>query len=76
MLEVNEDRICMFVTDEVAFNVWGQDFRPLMSSIPCSITVFSSLNAPMLCMSATVGKGEQEKVLADTGMKNRRHEIT
>ena len=75
ILESNEERIFVFVCDEVGFNIWGSDFRILMSNIPASIRVFSDSNAPMLCMSATVGKGEQEKVLADTGMNNRRHEI-
>jgi hypothetical protein len=38
--------------------VWGPTFRPLMSSVPGSIRVFSTENAPMLCMSATVGKSD------------------
>ena len=71
VLETNEERIFVFVTDEVGFNIWGPDFRLLMSNIPGSIRVFSAVNAPMLCMSATVGKAEQAKVLEDMGMKNR-----
>ena len=55
ILEVNEKRIFVYVTDEVGFNIWGNHFRPLMSSIPGSIRVFTASNAPMLCMSATVG---------------------
>lgn len=75
ILESNEDRIFVFVTDELGFNVWGESFRLLMSTVPASIRVFSEVNAPMLCMSATVGKSEQEKVLEDMGMKNRNFSI-
>ena len=71
ILETNEGRIFVYVTDEVGFNIWGQDFRLLMSSIPGSIRVFSESNAPMLCMSATVGKQDQKKILEDLGMLNR-----
>ena len=46
-----------------------------MSNIPASIRVFSYSNAPMLCMSATVGKSEQLKIIEDMGMKNRSFEI-
>ena len=74
ILESNEERICLYATDEVGFNIWGPDFRILMSSIPGSIRVFSP-SAPMLCMSATVGKMEQKKILNDLGMINRRLEI-
>ena len=75
VLESNEDRISVFICDEVGFNIWGPGFRPLMSNIPASIRVFSTMSAPMLCMSATVGKSEQQKVLEDTGMKIRNFEI-
>lgn len=75
VLEANEDRIFLFAADEVGFNVWGPNFRPLMSSVPGSIRVFSTENAPMLCMSATVGKSDQAKVLEDMGMTNRKHLI-
>ena len=75
VLESNEDRISVFICDEIGFNIWGPDFRPLMSNIPASIRVFSTMSAPMLCMSATVGKSEQQKVLEDSGMKIRNFEI-
>ena len=75
VLEKNEERIFLFATDEVGFNIWGPDFRLLMSNIPGSIRVFSTVGAPMLCMSATVGKADQQKVLEDMGMKNRNFEI-
>ena len=75
VLEANEDRIFVLAADEVGFNVWGPLFRPLMTSVPGSIRVFSSENAPMLCMSATVGKSDQAKVLDDMGMTNRKHLI-
>ena len=72
ILEANEKRIFVYVTDEVGFNIWGNDFRLLMSSIPGSIRVFTTSNAPMLCMSATVGKQEQRKILSDLGMVHRK----
>ena len=37
ILESNEERIFVFVCDEVGFNIWGPDFRILMSNIPASI---------------------------------------
>ena len=74
ILEANESRICLYATDEVGFNIWGSQFRILMSSVPGSIRVFSP-SAPMLCMSATVGKMEQGKILDDLGMLKRRHKI-
>ena len=70
VLESNEHRICVYATDEVGFNIWGQDFRILMSSVPGSIRVFSP-SAPMICLSATVGKIEQKKIIEDLGMNNR-----
>ena len=75
ILEMNEEKIFVFITDEVGSNIWSPDFRPLMSNIPGSIRVFTAVSAPMLVMSATVGKAEQQKVLEDTGMKNRKFEI-
>ena len=75
VLESNEHRIYVFVSDELGFNVWGQDIRILMSTIPAALRVFSDVRAPMLCMSATVGKSDQEKVLEDMGMKNRKFTI-
>ena len=75
ILESNEDRIYVFVCDEVGYNVWGPDFRILMSSVPGSIRVFSSSNAPMLCMSATIGKADQVKVKEDLGMVHRKCEV-
>ena len=75
ILEANEDRIYVFICDEVGFNVWGPDFRILMSSVPGSIRVFSSSNAPMLCMSATIGKADQMKVKEDLGMVHRKCEV-
>ena len=74
VLESNESRICIYATDEVGFNIWGEHFRILMSSVPGAIRVFSS-SAPMLCMSATVGKMEQKKILDDLGMSNRTHQV-
>ena len=74
-LEVNEKRIFVYVTDEVGFNIWGNHFRPLMSSIPGSIRVFTASNAPMLCLSATVGKQEEKKIMEDLGMINRSSEV-
>ena len=75
VLENNEQRIFVFISDEVGFNIWGPEFRPLMSNIPGSIRVFSEVNAPMLCLSATVGKNDQQKVMDDMGMNNRIVEI-
>ena len=75
VLECNEHRIFVFVTDELGFNIWGPSFRLLMSTVPASIRVFSDVSAPMLCMSATVGKLDQQKVLEDMGMKNRNFSI-
>ena len=46
-----------------------------MSSVPGSIRVFSASNAPMICMSATIGKAEQGKILEELGMKHRKFEI-
>ena len=74
ILESNESRICLYAVDEVGTLVWGPDFRILMSSVPGSIRVFSSF-APMLCMSATVGKQEQVKILDDLGMLKREHQV-
>ena len=71
ILETQEGRIAVFICDEVGFNVWGIEFRPLMSTVPGAIRVFSDSNAPMLCMSATVGKSEQIKIMNDLGMTNR-----
>ena len=75
ILETNENRISVFVCDEVGFNIWGDTFRILMSSVPGSIRVFSASNAPMICMSATIGKAEQCKILEELGMKHRKFEI-
>ena len=72
ILESNEHRIFLFVADEVGFNIWGPEFRVLTSKVPGSIRVFSPL-APMLCISATIGKEEQLKTLNDFGMFNRDH---
>ena len=71
ILETNEGRIFLYATDELGFTIWGEEFRPLMSSIPGSILVFSSVDAPLLCMSATVSKRDQKKVLEDIGMVHR-----
>ena len=46
-----------------------------MTNTPGSIRVFSEVSAPMLCVSATVGKTEQQKVLEDMGMNNRKFTI-
>lgn len=70
VLESNEERICLYATDEVGFNIWGPDFRILMSSVPGSIRAFSP-SAPLICMSATIGKIEQKKIMEDLGMTNR-----
>ena len=74
ILESNESRICLFATDEVGFNIWGPDFRIFMSTVPGSIRAFAP-SAPMLCMSATVGKSEQAKILGELGMLNREHRV-
>lgn len=74
VLESNEGRIYLYVADEVGFNIWGPDFRKLMTSVPGSLRVFSP-SAPMLCLSATVGISEQEKVIGDLGMSNRKHMV-
>ena len=52
-----------------AFLIWGPDFRLLMSSVPGSIRAFSP-SAPLICMSATVGKLEQKKIIDDLGITN------
>ena len=67
---LNEERICLYATYEVGFNIWGSDFRILMSSVPGSIRAFSP-SAPFICMSATIGKIEQKKIMEDLGMTNR-----
>ena len=41
-----------------------------MSSDPGSIRAFSP-SAPLICMSATIGKIEQKKIMEDLGMTNR-----
>ena len=74
LLESNEERIYLYVTDEIGSNIWGPGFRKLMSTVPGSLRVFSP-SAPMLCLSATVGLLEQEKVLRDLGMSNRKYVI-
>ena len=75
ILETQEKRIFVFICDEIGINIWGDSFRPLMSTVPGAIRVFSESNAPMLCMSATIGKSDQQKILMDLGMMNRSVEI-
>jgi len=60
ILEVNQDRIVLHASDELAQYLWGSEFRKVeLQVVPGSNRIFAVENSPFLAMTATLKNPEE-----------------